>query len=118
MDTILHITTWANWEQAQAVGAYEGDTLASEGFIHCSTPDQVVEVADRVFQGRDDLVLLLITPIRVQSEIRYELAENGNTYPHIYGPLNVDAVMTVASLQPGEDGRFALPEGISAMLAD
>ncbi len=118
MDTILHITTWADWEQAQAAGSYEGDTLATEGFIHCSTPEQVVEVADRDFRGRKDLVLLCIAPIRVQPEIRYELAENGQNYPHIYGPLNVDAVMSVASMPPGEDGRFTLPDGISAMLAD
>lgn len=118
MDSILHITTWASWEQAQAAGVYKGDTLDTEGFIHCSTPEQVVEVAERVFRGRDDLVLLCIAPIRVKPEIRYELAENGNTYPHIYGPLNIDAVMTVASLQPGDDGRFSLPESIGAMLAD
>jgi uncharacterized protein (DUF952 family) len=116
MDTILHITTWADWEQAQPEGLYHGDTLATEGFIHCSTPDQVIEVADRVFQGRDGLVLLCIAPARVQSEIRYERAENGQDYPHIYGPLNVDAVITVASLQPGDDGRFTMPAGISSML--
>ena len=118
MNMILHITSWADWEQAQATGAYHGDTLATEGFIHCSTPDQVVEVAERLFHGRDDLVLLCITPARVEPEVRFELAENGNLYPHIYGPLNVDAVLTVAALQRDDNGRFTLPESVGSMSAE
>jgi uncharacterized protein (DUF952 family) len=118
MEIILHITTWTAWEQAQVSGLYYGDTLATEGFIHCSTPEQVAEVANRIFSGRHDLVLLCIAPSRVQPEIRYELAENGNIYPHIYGPLNVDAVMSVIALQPGEDGRFTLPPGVDSLVME
>jgi len=116
MNIILHITSWAEWEQAQAEGVYRGDTLATEGFIHCSTPDQVVEVADRAFRGRDDLVLLCITPARVQPEVRFELAPDGGLYPHIYGPLNADAVLAVVAFPPGDDGRFKLPESVAAMM--
>lgn len=108
MAVILHITAAAQWQQATAAGSYRGDTLDREGFIHCSEPHQVIGVADALFRGRHDLVLLRIDPARVQPAIRYEGAA-GECFPHIYGPLNLDAVLDVMPLQPGEDGRFALP---------
>src|SRR5687768_18392215 len=93
MNYILHISTQEKWDQAVRTGAYRGDTLDTEGFIHCSTPVQVAEVANRRFAGRRDLLLLCIDPLRVGPEIRYEIAENGQHYPHIYGSLNIKAVV-------------------------
>ncbi len=112
MTEILHITTAAQWAAAQQAGAYRGDTLDSEGFIHCSTPAQVVEVANARFQGTPDLVLLAIDPDRVGPEIRWEVAENGQLYPHIYGPLNADAVTRVHEFAPEPDGSFTLPTAV------
>ncbi len=109
MAIILHITTGPQWEQAKQAGTYRGDTLDSEGFIHCSTPSQVVKVANVLFRGRRDLVLLCIDPGRVQAEIRYEGPEDGEQYPHIYGPLQADAVVQVLDFKPGADGQFMLP---------
>jgi uncharacterized protein (DUF952 family) len=113
MARILHITTRSAWAAAQQAGAYRGDTLDSEGFIHCSTPQQVIAVADARFRGQPDLVLLDIATDRVGPEIRWEAAENGQIYPHIYGPLNVDAVEQVLPLGPGGDGAFTLPPDIA-----
>lgn len=109
MTQILHITTAAQWAAAQEAGAYRGDTLDSEGFIHCSTPAQVVEVANARFRGAPALVLLDIDTDRVGPDIRWEAADNGQLYPHIYGPLNTDAVVQVVPFHPNESGNFTLP---------
>ncbi len=113
MNPILHIAGRGQWERAKKVGVYTGDTLDVEGFIHTSTPRQVLKVADRVFRGRKGLVLLVIDPEKVRPEVRYEAAEDGDEYPHIYGPLNVDAVLRALKFEPGGDGTFALPEEVS-----
>ena len=107
--TIFHITSHAQWEAAQAAGAYRGDTLDSEGFIHCSTAPQIVATAARFFRGQRDLVLLRIDTDKLRSDLRYEPASNGELFPHIYGPLNVDAVSHVYDFPPRADGSFALP---------
>ena len=107
---ILHIATRADWEQARSQGYYEGPTLATEGFIHASRRSQVVEVADRLFRGRDDLVLLVIDEERLSAEVRPENLEGGSElYPHVYGRVECDAVASVLPFDPGPDGRFTLP---------
>lgn len=114
LNIILHITHGKEWEQALAGGTYYGDTLASEGFIHCSTPQQVVRVANALYAGRKGLVLLCIDPDCVGSEIRYEAPPGTNeTFPHIYGPLKIEAVVQIVGFEPGPDGRFALPEALA-----
>ena len=107
MDKIMHITSRSAWEAAQRAGAYRGDTLDAEGFVHCSLATQVVGVADARFRGRTDLVLLLIDPARVTAEIKVE-----GGFPHVYGPLNLDAIDRVLPFQPKPDGTFALPAGL------
>ena len=110
MTTLFHITTHAAWEDGASGGTYEGDTLRSQGFIHCSTEPQVVEVADRLFRGRTDLLLLVIDEAAIGPEVRYENLEGGaEQYPHVYGPLNRDAVARTLRLSPGPDGTFSLP---------
>lgn len=107
---ILHIAERSAWQAARRSGFYEGPTLASEGFIHASRESQVVEVADRLFRGRDDLVLLVVDAERLTAEVRPENLEGGSElYPHIYGPIECDAVASVLSFAPGPDGTFELP---------
>ncbi len=106
MKTILHITQRAEWAAAKELGAYRGNTLNSEGFIHCSTLEQVVNSANRFFLGQQDLVVLVIDQSLVQPEIKYE---GDNLFPHIYGALNVEAVVRSIDLEPGADGAFSLP---------
>lgn len=114
METILHITSRESWEQAQRRGVYHGGTLAAEGFIHCSKPHQAAGVANARFRGVTGLLLLRIDPSRVGPAIRYEESEPGEHFPHIYGPLNIDAVIDAVAFEPGPDGEFIFPTGIGA----
>lgn len=107
---ILHITKREQWEQAKEVGIYRSDTLDTEGFIHCSTPQQIVRTANRFFQNQKELVLLCIEPEQVQAEIKYEAADS-DLFPHIYGALNIDAVTQVLAFEPGENGKFEILNG-------
>lgn len=111
---ILHITERAAWETAVAAGVYCAASLAREGFIHCSTRQQVLGPANELYRGRSDLVLLCIAPDAVQAEIVYEDSYGkGEAFPHIYGPLNLDAVIQVVKFSPNPDGTFSLPTEIS-----
>jgi uncharacterized protein (DUF952 family) len=108
---IYHIATAADWARAARDGQYttstRGRTLGEEGFIHASTASQVTSVANAYYRGVADLVVLVIDPGRVVSEIRYELVPGSDApYPHIYGPLNADAVVGTRPLQAGPGGEF------------
>jgi uncharacterized protein (DUF952 family) len=109
---IYHIAGQSEWEEAAMRGLYQGDTLDSDGFIHCSAAHQVICTAARLFGGRTDLVLLCVDPSQVAAEIRWEPSLGDEEYPHIYGPLNVDAVVQVFDFEPGADGNFRLPAGL------
>ena len=114
MTFIYHIAAAADWERARRDGQYttstRGRTLAQEGFIHASTAAQVPLVADAFYHDAGDLVLLVIDTERVGSEIRYErVPGQADPYPHIYGPLNVDAVIETRPFTPGPDGKFSSP---------
>ncbi len=110
MSTILHITSREAWEASQASGRYRAPSLHSDGFLHCSKPDQVISIANFLFKGQTGLVLLCIDSEKVDSEIRYENLEGGEQlFPHIYGPINIDAVEQVLPFEPGRDGWFELP---------
>ena len=90
---IYHITTAAAWEKAQLEGAYTADSLAIEGFIHCSTSDQVAGVLDRYYKGQTGLVKLTIDKSKVTSPLIFELATSINeVFPHIHGPINLSAI--------------------------
>ncbi len=100
---IVHLTERALWEAARARGTYEmstrGKTLQEEGFIHCSTRAQLPKVASFLYgsyDGPDEVVLLVIDPDRLGVPLKYEAPEPGaEAFPHIYGPLPVDAVIDV-----------------------
>jgi len=110
VSVILHIVKREQWEKAKLEGVYRGDTLDSQGFIHCSTSKQIVKVANALFHAQKGLVLLYIAASKVQPKIRYESAGGKELYPHIYGPINIDAVIKVAHFEPARNGRFTLPK--------
>ena len=105
---IFHIAHRDQWTSAAPAGLYEADSLATEGFIHCSERHQILGVANRLFVGQRDLVLLRLAPDRLTAELRYE-AGGGDVFPHIYGPINADAVMQVIDFPARSDGTFELP---------
>ena len=116
MTFIYHIAAAADWEQARTDGQYtmstRGLTLAEQGYIHASTAEQVAQVANAYYRGVPDLLLLVIDPERVGPEIRYEAVPGQDLpYPHIYGPLNADAVVQARPFRPGPGGEFSFDDG-------
>lgn len=110
---IWHITTAAAWAAAQKEGSYRAASLESEGFIHCSTAGQLIEVANAFYAGKRGLVVLGIEPGRLAAEVRYEdLYQSGQRFPHVYGPIPLAAVTQVHELRPDSQGRFSLPAGL------
>jgi glutathione S-transferase len=111
-DPLLHLAVASEWERARAAGAYDRSTidtsLAEEGFIHCSFAHQVQATADRYYRGRDDIVLLAIDPARIDAEVLVEEAASGERFPHVYGPIPVDAVVSARPVPLGTDGRLDL----------
>jgi uncharacterized protein (DUF952 family) len=93
---IYHVTTAEEWKTALFEGMYEAASLKSEGFIHCSTESQVAGVLERYFQGKSNLLKLVIDTDKLENELKFELAPSVNEeFPHIYGPINLDAVIGV-----------------------
>lgn len=114
---IYHIATRADWERARDDGEYTRSsvdkTLAEEGFIHASQAAQVARTANKFYRDvPGDLVLLVIDTGLLRAEVRYEDVPGAELpFPHIYGPLNTDAVVGVRPFAPGQDGAFAFTTG-------
>lgn len=104
---LVHLCQNLDWQQAQAQGYYVSKSFSQEGFIHCSQAHQILKVANRFYQRMPGLVLLWIDPEKISVQIRWEFSD-GELFPHIYGPINLDAVFLVTDLKPDEDGIFRL----------
>jgi uncharacterized protein (DUF952 family) len=111
---ILHITSKQDWSDAQARGEYIAPSLATEGFIHFSTDKQAIHVANAFYRGHSDLVLLVVDESRLKPELKWEAPAGPPTdtiskadlFPHLYGPLNLDAVTSVLDFPPEADGGW------------
>jgi uncharacterized protein (DUF952 family) len=98
---IYHLTTVEEWEDAQDKGSYEPPSFQHEGFIHCSTKEQLAGVLQRNFQQHENLVKLVIDPARLTERLQYDKdEEQQQEFPHIYGPLNIEAVTQIVFLDP------------------
>lgn len=96
MPIIYHITSAEEWESALAGDAFEARSLKEEGFIHCSEAYQVEGVLQRYFATQSRLVKLVIDTDKLKSQYIQEWSSGSqDTYPHIYGPINLDAVLMV-----------------------
>ena len=96
MATIFHITAKPDWEKAGGKGFYEAPSLKEEGFIHCCLKEQIEGVLQRYFQDKHDLLVLEIETDKLTSPFFYEWSPSiGDTFPHIYGVINVEAVTNV-----------------------
>jgi uncharacterized protein (DUF952 family) len=102
---------------------YASPSLASEGFIHCSTWSQVLPVARKFYRGQTGLVLLAIDPARVTAVLKWEPPSDGqppegvpygDPFPHIYGPINTEAVVQVLDFGLDPNGEFSLPAAVTA----
>jgi uncharacterized protein (DUF952 family) len=110
---IFHISSPADWQAAQQAGDYRsstrGRTLEDEGFIHCSRLDQVAGVLAAYYSGAGPLLLLTIDPALLTAECRDDEIAPGVVYPHVYGPINLEAVVAVTPLDIGPDGSYVVP---------
>lgn len=99
MTEIFHVIPKPAWDQARLRGEYRGDTLDTEGFIHCCTAAQVAGVLDRYFRGQAGLLLLKIDLPRLRPPVRWESPPHSlESFPHVYGPLNLNAVVDITPL--------------------
>ena len=99
MPIIYHVTTMENWNAAKQKGYYEHLSLKAEGFIHCSQDHQVAGVLERYFAGQTDLVKLVIDTDKLTSKFVFDWSPStADTFPHVYGPINSDAVVDVIPL--------------------
>lgn len=117
MTTIICITTHSIWKNALKSGAYTHSTITSSlqevGFIHATTPAQTMDIIPR-FANQKDVMLLFIDTQKVKAPVKFEAARSGREglFPHIYGPLNVDAVYATADVDSDDEGNFLAPEAL------
>ncbi len=110
---LLHISTPDDWAAAQHARVYPADSLETEGFIHLSTPAQLLIPANERYAGRTDLILLVIDATRLRAPLVFEDSYgSGIEFPHVYGPIDLEAVERVVSFPPRPDGTFELPVGL------
>ncbi len=121
MALVLHITHRAAWAEAQRAGVYAPASLRSEGFIHCSTAEQTAQTAAAFFAGQRELVLLVIDAARVRAPLRYEPAagdpgaQRDGLFPHLYGALELDAVLDALDFPEDPGGGFSLPARVRVL---
>jgi len=98
---IYHITPLPAWRKALELGSYTADSFIKDGFIHCCTKEQTEFVLKTWFQGNsEELVILKIDPMFLSAEVKYEDSHgDGELFPHIYGAINLDAVVNVISTE-------------------
>lgn len=109
-DVLVHLCAVAEWSRARTRGAIRPGASGSTPFIHLSAPEQVHLPANRLYRGRDDLVLLHVDPALLDSPVRWEpgVATDPESmlFPHLYGPLPLHAVIRVTAYSPAPDGTF------------
>ncbi len=109
---IIHVATPDAWLRDRHALFYEPDSLESESFIHSCRSDQLRGVLGRHFAGHRALVLLVIDPTQLTSELRVEESRPGDWYPHVYGPIDRIAVVGVFPIEVDSTGAFILPDGL------
>jgi glutathione S-transferase len=116
MKYFYHIAKKNDWVEASRNGSYSvstlGKTLNEVGFIHFSFAHQVKMVADFIYKDTPYLILLKINPSKLKPEVKIEAVDGTDEkFPHLFGPLNVDAVESVQELKLSPDGSFPNIEG-------
>jgi uncharacterized protein (DUF952 family) len=108
---LLHLCTADEWAEAEALGERRPPSLSEQGFVHLSSHQQVHLPANRLFAGRNDMVLLRLDPDLLHAPVRWEPGVPSDpaamTFPHLYGPLPVAAVTSVTPYRPDAGGSFA-----------
>lgn len=104
---IYHILHKDALAKIESIGYHEPESLRKEGFIHCSTEEQVLATANRRYFDQKDLILLVIETEKIEAKIITEdTSGREEKHPHIYGKLPWSAVVDVRKLQPEANGSF------------
>ena len=112
-DLVYKIVPAALWREAEADGRFRGAPVdLADGFIHFSTAEQARETAAKHFAGQGDLMLVAVDAAALGAALRWEPSRGGALFPHLYGPLPLDAVRAVTTLPLGPDGVHAFPDGM------
>jgi uncharacterized protein (DUF952 family) len=106
---VYHIVLAEEWRGAQEAGWYRALSLEAEGFLHFSQLSQVTQTANLYFRGHESLLLLKICVEKLKSPLRWDVSRGQQEFPHLYGPLNCDAVESTQIWTVGADARFAHP---------
>ncbi len=110
---IYHLITESDLKQRLKNDYIYEPSLESEGFTHNATLSQVVPAANRHYKGKRDTLLLQIDERLLQYPLRYDYVERHNQYfPHIYGPINLSAVVKIYVMPISDDGTFRLPRAL------
>ncbi|ESX21463.1 DUF952 domain-containing protein [Mesorhizobium sp. M1148] len=107
---IYKIAPEALWRAAEKNGRFTGAPIdVADGFIHFSTADQARETAAKHFAGQTDLLLIAIDGALLGDALKYEVSRGGALFPHLYGVLDMSAVLWVKPLPLGADGAHQFP---------
>lgn len=112
MSLIYHLVTTTRWQDWPSDQPYLPAEYANDGFVHCTAGDELmIAVANRFYQNvQGDFLLLVIESERLTSPLKWEAPSPGDTlaplFPHIYGPINRDAVVAIKTITRASDGRF------------
>ncbi len=99
MSVIYHITAVSEWREAQQKGYYESEALKSQGFIPCCEEHQIPDILKRYFSHKTALIKLCIETAKLSSRLIYNWSNTiEDTFPHIYGPVNLDAIIDATPL--------------------
>jgi uncharacterized protein (DUF952 family) len=111
MSYIVHVLPQSDWQRFKEQGEYRPDSLAEQGFVHCSKLGQIVVVADYNHSDDNEPVLLLLDESRIEAPVRYETdgEDAKSAFPHVYGPLTLDHLVEAFQFEQDETG-FRLPE--------
>lgn len=106
---IYLLMTASDIEAAKQQGSWVSASFATEGFIHASPYEQLSRVANKHYRQKVDVCVVSVRVAQLKSELRWEPAA-GSLYPHIYGPLNWDAVDQIRPTQREPSGDFVIPD--------
>ncbi len=110
MATIYHLAPAARWRDWPANTPYLPAEYDADGFIHCTAGDELMlKVANNFYRAAPgDFVMLVIEAERLTSPLKWELSTDGlaSLFPHIYGPIDLTAVVEVRPVRRGADGEF------------
>jgi uncharacterized protein (DUF952 family) len=110
MTTIYKICTTTEWNEAEHAGVYRGSAVdLKDGFIHFSTSEQAAETAAKWFAGQRDLVLVAVDADVLGDKLKWEPSRGGALFPHLYGELEIKAVLRVDPLPLDSAGHHMFP---------